>query len=127
MGLYSTDLDRLGAVAHLPTGMVVDPGIHALGWSRERAIAYVLQKQIGYTPDDAASYVDRIAIWPGQMVSYGVGELEILTLRRQAEAELGRRFDIKGFHECVLAHGAITLPMLRQAVTHWIAEESSAH
>jgi uncharacterized protein (DUF885 family) len=127
MGLYSTDLDWLGAVAHLPTGMVLDPGIHALGWSRERAIAYVLQKQIGFTPVDAASYVDRIAIWPGQMVSYGVGELEILTLRRQAEAELGRRFDIKGFHECVLAHGAITLPMLRQAVTHWIAEESSAH
>ena len=123
MGLYSADIDRLGWVAHPPTGMVVDPGIHVMGWSRERAIAYAMQKQISFTPDEAAAYVDTIAVWPGQVVSYGVGELEILTLRRQAEAELGRRFDIKAFHGRVLAHGAITLPMLRQAVAHWIAAE----
>jgi uncharacterized protein (DUF885 family) len=125
MGLYSGDLDRLGSVAHLPTGMVVDPGIHAMGWTREQAIAYVAQKQISYTPDEAASYVDRIAVLPGQMVSYGVGELEILTLRREAEVQLGQRFDIRAFHGCVLANGAVTLPMLREAVTRWIAERVS--
>ena len=96
-----------------------------MGWTREQAIAYVVQKQIIYTPDEAASYVDGIAVWPGQMVSYGVGELEILTLRREAEVQLGQRFDIRTFHACVLAHGAITLPMLREAVTRWIAEKHS--
>jgi len=69
--------------------------------------------------------VAGIALWPGRMVSYGVGELEIVTLRRRAEVQLGQRFDVKGFHGCVLAHGAITLPMLREAVTHWIAEKHS--
>jgi uncharacterized protein (DUF885 family) len=124
MGLYNTDLERLGASLHLPTGLVVDPGVHALGWTREQAVAWVKQKQVSFSDDAAASYVDRIAVWPGQMVSYGVGELEILSLRREAEAALGARFDVRAFHAELLRHGAIPLPMARKAMTRWIASRT---
>jgi uncharacterized protein (DUF885 family) len=120
MGLYSSDLDRLGATAHLPTGLVVDPGIHAFGWTRERAIAWSLEKQVAFSPEDAAAYVDRIAVTPGQMLSYGTGELEFVSLRREAEAALGAKFDIKAFHDQVLANGTIPLPVLREVVEEWI-------
>lgn len=123
MGLYSSDLDRLGAFALLPTGVVVDPGIHAMGWTRERAIAYVMDKQLGFSPEAAAAYVDRIAVWPGQMVSYGAGELAIRRLRARAERELGDRFDIRAFHDVVLSQGAMTLPMLGELAGRWIEEE----
>jgi len=126
MGLYSSDLDRLAAVSHLPTGLVVDPGLHVMGWSRDQAIAYALEKQMGFTPEAAAAYVDRIAVSPGQMVSYGFGELEIVELRRRAQAELGARFDIRAFHSCVLEHGTITLAMLKEAVGRWIEETKRA-
>ena len=120
MGLYTSDLDRLGALALMPTGLVVDPGIHALGWSRERAIAYVTEKIVGFSPEATAAYVDRIAVWPGSMVSYGAGELTIRRLRSRAQAELGERFDLRAFHELVLSQGAITLPMLSELVARWI-------
>ncbi|HVJ17217.1 MAG TPA: DUF885 domain-containing protein [Polyangiaceae bacterium] len=125
MGLYSSELERLGATLHLPTGVVVDPGIHALGWTREQAVAWVKQKQVAFSDDEAASYVDRVAIWPGQMVSYGVGELEIASLRREAEARLGAGFDARAFHTELLRHGAITLPMARDAITRWIASRAA--
>jgi uncharacterized protein (DUF885 family) len=124
MGLYSSDLDRLGATAHLPTGLVVDPGIHAFGWTRERAISWSLEKQVAFSPEDAAAYVDRIAVTPGQMLSYGTGELEFVSLRREAEAALGAKFDIKEFHDQVLAHGTIPLPVLREIVEEWIRRSS---
>ncbi|MET0789956.1 MAG: DUF885 family protein, partial [Polyangiaceae bacterium] len=97
------------------------------GWSREQAVAYALDKQIGFTPEAAAAYVDRIAVSPGQMVSYGFGELEILKLRREAEHALGARFEIREFHDRVLAHGTITLPMLREAVRRWIEATKQVH
>lgn len=125
MGLYSSDLDRLGAFALLPTGMVVDPGLHAMGWTREHAIAYVVEKQIGFSPEAAAAYVDRIAVAPGQMVSYGAGELAIRRSRSRAAAELGDRFDIRAFHDLVLSQGAITLPMLTALVGRWIDTEKA--
>lgn len=122
MHLYSTPLDRLGAVSGLPTGMVVDPGIHAMGWTREQAIQYTLAKQVGETRESAESYVDRIAIWPAQMVTYGYGELAMLDLRKHAEHELGARFDIRAFHDHVLERGALPLPMLREVIDRWVAE-----
>jgi uncharacterized protein (DUF885 family) len=120
MGLYSSDLDRFGAVSHLPTGLVVDPGIHAMGWTRESAIAWVSSKQVGFSPEGVEAYIDRIAVCPGEMLSYGFGEREFVALRREAEAALGPKFDIKAFHERLLAHGALPLPMLREIVTRWI-------
>lgn len=122
MGLYSSDLDRLGATSHLPTGLVVDPGLHAFGWTRERAVAFALEKQVAFSPEEAAAYVDRIAVTPGQMLSYGTGELEFVSLRREAEAALGAKFDVRAFHDQVLALGTVPLPLLRQAVTAWIRQ-----
>lgn len=123
MGLYSSDLNTLEMLAGPPTGMVVDPGIHAMGWTRDQAIAYTLEKQVSMTPEEAGAYVDRIAIWPGQMVTYGTGELEIVRLRAEAEQALGGKFDIKAFHDAVLGRGSVTLTMLRAQVRHWIEQE----
>lgn len=121
MGLYSSDHNTLSMLSGLPTGMVVDPGIHAMGWSREEAIEYTLSKQVGMTPEEAGSYVDRIVVWPGQMVTYGAGELEFIRLRRQAEAALGDEFDIREFHDQALGNGSVTLIMLRQQIAEWLA------
>jgi uncharacterized protein (DUF885 family) len=120
MGLYSSDLDRLGAVAHLPTGLVVDPAIHAMGWSRDRALAWTLSKQVAFSAEEAEAYVDRIAVCPGEMLSYGFGEHEFQALRREARAALGSRFDIKQFHDHLLARGALPLPMVREVILHWL-------
>ena len=118
MGLYSSKLNVLYMLSGLPTGMVVDPGIHAMGWTRDQAIAYTLSKQVNMTPEEAASYVDRIVVWPGQMTSYGAGELEILRLRRAEEQRLGPSFDVKAFHDRVLGNGSVTPGMLRAQFAH---------
>jgi uncharacterized protein (DUF885 family) len=120
MGLYSSDRNILEMLSGLPTGMVVDPGIHAMGWSRDEAIEYTLSKQTHWTPEAAATYVDRIVVWPGQMTTYGAGELEFIRLRRQAEAALGDDFDIREFHDQALANGAVTLSMLRRQINDWL-------
>jgi uncharacterized protein (DUF885 family) len=125
MGLYSSELNIMEMLSGLPTGMVVDPGIHAMGWTREQAIEYTLSKQVGMTPEEAGAYVDRIVVWPGQMVTYGAGELEIVRLRDEAERTLGKEFDIREFHDHVLGRGAVTLTMLRAQVREWIKEQSA--
>jgi uncharacterized protein (DUF885 family) len=125
MGLYSSELNLLEMLSAPPTGMVVDPGIHGMGWTREQAIEYALSKQVGMTPEEAGAYVDRIVIWPGQMVTYGAGESEIVRLRGEAERTLGAEFDIRAFHDRVLGRGAVTLTMLRAQVSAWIKEQST--
>jgi uncharacterized protein (DUF885 family) len=125
MGLYSSDLNTLYMLSGLPTGMVVDPGIHAMGWTRDEAIAYSLAKQVNMTPEEAATYVDRIVVWPGQMTTYGAGELEIVRLRLEAEATLIGDFDIREFHDRVLGNGSVTLGMLRDEISSWLAERQS--
>jgi len=125
MGLYSSELNIMEMLSGLPTGMVVDPGIHAMGWTRDQAIEYTLSKQVGMTPEEAGAYVDRIVVWPGQMVTYGAGELEIVRLRDEAERTLGKEFDIREFHDHVIGRGAVTLTMLRAQVREWIKEQSA--
>jgi uncharacterized protein (DUF885 family) len=102
-------------------GMVVDPGLHLFGWTRERAIEFVAGA--GRAPEQAASLVDRVIAWPAQLTSYDTGGLEIFALRQQAQRELGPRFDLKAFHDAVLGNGAVTLPMLREQVERWIAAQ----
>ena len=120
MQLYSSDLNRLQLYAQPPTGMVVDPGIHLKGWTREQAIKYTLEHSPSMTQNDAESYVDRIAITPGQMTTYGTGELQFKTLRKLAEKSLGPKFDLKEFHDQCLGMGTIPLNMLSDNITQWI-------
>ncbi len=102
---------------------VADTGIHALGWSRDEAIDYLVE--LGFPEPWAASEVDRYIVWPGQAPSYLIGMLEILRLRDEAAAALGDDFDIAGFHDAVLRHGSIPLEVLPMAVEAWL--ESAAH
>jgi uncharacterized protein (DUF885 family) len=121
MGLYTSPFARLGRRSWPGHGMVVDPGLHLFGWSRDSAIRYV---RAGGWPE-AEAMVDRVVVWPAQLTAYDTGALEILGLREQAKQALGDRFDIREFHDQVLANGAITLPMLRQVIEHWIASKEN--
>lgn len=122
MGLYSSEVDRLGMVsadAWRAGRLVTDTGIHALGWSRQQAIEF-LQR---WTPIGLLTIeqeVDRYIGMPGQALAYKIGQLEIMRLRREAEESLGDRFDIKGFHDTMLVNGGMPLPMLSEAVSAWM-------
>lgn len=124
MGLYSGELDRIGMLsneAYRAARLVVDPGIHVLGWTRDDAIEYMMENTAeGY--DAVSSEVDRYAAAPGQATSYLLGSLEIQRLRQHAERALGERFDIREFHDRILANGGVTLPMLATTTDAWIAE-----
>jgi uncharacterized protein (DUF885 family) len=114
MGLYSTPLDRMGmlsADSMRACRMVVDSGLHALGWSRLRAVEYMVENS-PMTRAHVAAEIDRYIVTPGQATSYMVGRLEVQRLRREAEARQGDRFDIKAYHDAVLGSGAMPLEIL---------------
>lgn len=118
MGLYSGDLDRFGIAsfdAWRACRLVVDTGMHALGWSRSRAIAFMTEHTV-LGENNIANEVDRYSAWPGQALAYKVGQLEIMRLRAEARERQGDRFDIRAFHDAVLDGGALPLPVLRQVV-----------
>jgi uncharacterized protein (DUF885 family) len=126
MGLYSGDvaqLGRLSSAAFRAARLVVDPGLHVLGWSRERAVDYMLAHTV-LSREGATSEVDRYIINPGQATAYMTGRLEIMRLRAEAEERLGDRFDIRAFHDHVLGAGRVPLLFLRAEIERWIAEES---
>jgi uncharacterized protein (DUF885 family) len=122
MGLYSGPLDRIGmltADAWRSARLVVDTGLHALGWSRQRAVDYFVE----HTPvpiDQIGPEVDRYMAMPGQALSYKVGQLEIERLRSLAVQRLGDDFRIATFHDVVLGQGAVTLPVLAGMVEDWL-------
>jgi len=124
MGLYSSDIARLGMLsneAYRAARLVVDPGMHVMGWSRDDAIQYMLD-HTAEGIDSLTSEVDRYAAVPGQATSYLLGSLEIQRLRKKAELALGDAFDIRDFHDRILANGGVTLPMLGTTIDEWIAE-----
>jgi uncharacterized protein (DUF885 family) len=128
MGLYTSDMDRFGVLsfdAWRAGRLVVDTGMHALGWTRRQAIEF-LQGHSALGENNIANEVDRYIVWPGQALAYKVGQLEITRLRREAETRLGARFDIKQFHDTVLGSGAVSLPVLRKLVADWLAGEEAA-
>ena len=127
MGLYSSDMDRFGILsfdAWRAGRLVVDTGMHALGWTRSQAIDF-LKGHSALGENNIANEVDRYIVWPGQALAYKIGQLEIVRLRREAEATLGPRFDIKRFHDTVLGSGAVSLPVLRGLVGAWLEKEGS--
>jgi len=121
MGLYTGDLDRIGQLsfdAWRAGRLVVDTGIHALGWSRSKAVEFMV-RHTALAPSSIADEVDRYIVTPGQALAYKTGQLELLHLRDEARATMGAGFDIRAFHDVVLAGGALPLPTLRTVVAEW--------
>jgi uncharacterized protein (DUF885 family) len=118
MGLYSSPLDRMGmlsADSMRACRLVVDTGMHALGWSREQAIDYMVAN-CPMQRAHVAAEIDRYAVTPGQALAYMIGRLEIQRIRREAEQRLGDRFQIKAFHDTVLGSGPMPLQLLDRMV-----------
>jgi uncharacterized protein (DUF885 family) len=118
MGLYAGDLDRIGMLsfdAWRACRLVVDTGMHAFGWSRGRAIAFMAEHS-ALALNNITNEVDRYLGWPGQALAYKIGQLELRRLRADAEAALADRFDIRAFHDALLGHGALPLAVVREAV-----------
>jgi uncharacterized protein (DUF885 family) len=124
MGMYRDfAIGRLGMLQsflYRAVRIVVDTGMHWKGWSREQAIEYMLAK-VGLARAAVENEIDRYCVWPGQACGYKVGHLELLRLREKARAQLGARFDLRGFHEVVLEDGAMPLEVLEQVVNGWVA------
>jgi uncharacterized protein (DUF885 family) len=115
MKLYAGDVDRLGmwqSRAFRGARLVVDTGIHAFGWPRQRAIDFMKALHLA-SDEEIASEVDRYIIWPGQATSYMMGALEIERLRAEVERRLGERFDVRVFHDTLLSAGPVPLALLR--------------
>jgi uncharacterized protein (DUF885 family) len=121
MGLYAYETTRISRRAWPARGMVVDPGLHVFGWTRDEAVAFIMESG-GYSDESANHMVDRISVLPGQLTSYDSGGLEIFALRREAETKLGDAFDIRTFHDKILQNGAVPLAMLRANIETWISE-----
>jgi len=126
MGLYSNDvqqLGRLGNDAWRGCRLVLDTGMHGMGWSREKAIEF-FKANSPIEEINANIETDRYIAWPGQACSYKMGQLKIEELRRKAENELGENFDIRYFHDEVLCDGGITLPILENKIKDFIKRHS---
>jgi uncharacterized protein (DUF885 family) len=126
MGLFSDDLARLGMLAEdsmRAARLVVDTGLHAMGWTRQQTVEYLRANTV-MSEVDIQSEVDRYIEVPGQALSYMVGRLEIQRVRARAEHDLGDAFDIKAFHEVVLGGGALPMPVLDEVVAEWVSRAS---
>lgn len=131
MGLYDTAYERFGMLVFQmwrACRLVVDTGLHHLGWSRDRAIAYMLENT-SLSPQEIAGEVDRYIAWPGQALSYHLGQIAIRNARARAEQALGSAFNLRAFHDTILATGSVPLPVLDAQVDAWIAQHqgSAAH
>ncbi|MHB8447545.1 MAG: DUF885 domain-containing protein [Rudaea sp.] len=125
MGIYRTPYDDFGRESYdmwRAARLVIDTGIHHLGWTRAQAIEY-LAGHTALSQHEVETEVDRYISWPGQALSYKLGELKILQLRQLAESELGAKFDIRKFHDAVLATGSVPLPVLEDHIRAFIAEQ----
>ena len=127
MGIYRTPYERFGQQSYAmwrAARLVIDTGIHRYGWSRQQAIDY-LAGHTALSQHEVETEVDRYISWPGQADSYMLGLLTIRKLRSEAEAELGPRFDIRGFHDTFLGMGAVPLSVLEQQMREWIREQKA--
>lgn len=124
MGFYTDPYSKFGQLTYemwRAVRLVVDTGMHALGWSREQAIEYFM-RNAGKSEHDIVVEIDRYLVWPGQALAYKLGELKIKELRARATKELGAAFDVRLFHDEVLKHGAVPLSFLEERIDAWIEE-----
>ena len=127
MGMYTTLYEQFGKLTYemwRACRLVVDTGIHAKGWTREQVIAYMAQNT-ALSIHEINTETDRYISWPGQALSYKIGEIKIRELRKKAEIELGSSFDIREFHEVVLEQGTVTLSILENRVNNYIEDLSN--
>jgi len=112
----------LSADMHRAIRLVVDVGLHTKGWTREQAIQYSLDHESASERAIVAE-IERYMAWPGQALSYKVGQLKIRELRARAEKQLGKRFDVREFHDQVLEPGCVPLKLLEEKINRWIQEK----
>jgi uncharacterized protein (DUF885 family) len=123
MGIYHTPYETFGMLSYQAwraARLVVDTGIHAQGWTRAQAQQY-LHDNTALSDHEIETEVDRYISWPGQALSYYLGEMEIQKERRKAEAALGAKFNVRAFHDAVLETGSVPLPVLEEHMDAWIA------
>ena len=126
MGLYDTPYERFGKLSYemwRACRLVADTGMHWMGWTREEAEACFLENS-ALSPLNIETEVTRYISWPGQALGYKIGELTILGLREEAREALGNDFDIREFHDLILAEGAMPLSLLEERVRTWISEKT---
>lgn len=127
LGLYRDPLDHIGLYSDQgarAARLVIDTGIHTMGWTRQQAVDYMLANT-SWSEIDIQNDIDRYIAWPGQATAYMLGMLEIQRLRALAEEQLGDRFDLKAFHDRVVGFGGITLPMLHASILAWVEEQQA--
>jgi uncharacterized protein (DUF885 family) len=128
MGVYDTPEKELGRLSYdmwRAARLVVDTGMHAKGWTRERAVQF-MKDNTALTDANIDAEVNRYISWPAQALAYKIGQLKILELRQRAERELGAKFDLRGFHDAVLGQGAVPLELLEAQVSAWIAAQAKS-
>ena len=127
MGMYTTAYEQFGKLTYemwRACRLVVDTGIHAKGWTRDQVIEY-MSKNTALSIHEINTETDRYISWPGQALSYKIGELKIRELRTKAEKELGANFDIREFHEVVLEQGTVTLSILEKRINNYITKNKN--
>ena len=128
MGFYTDPYSKFGQLTYemwRAVRLVVDTGIHAFKWDRQRAIDF-MKANTAKTEHDITVEIDRYIVWPGQALAYKTGELKIKELRARAKNELGEKFDIRRFHDAVLLAGALPLDVLERRVDDWTVREKAA-
>ncbi|MDG5490321.1 DUF885 family protein [Psychroserpens sp. SPM9] len=124
MNIYTTPYEKFGQLTYemwRACRLVVDTGVHAKGWTRQQMIDY-LSENTALSIHEVTTETDRYISWPGQAISYKIGELKIRELRQKAETELGEKFDIREFHEIILEQGTVTLSILERRITKYIEQ-----
>jgi uncharacterized protein (DUF885 family) len=128
MGLYTDPYAKFGQLTYdmwRAVRLVVDTGMHAKHWTRQQAIDF-FKANAAKTEADIVNEVDRYISWPGQALAYKIGQLKIRALRDEAQQKLGNRFDIREFHDTVLATGAVPLDVLEKTVHAWVDKKLAA-
>ena len=125
MNIYTTPYERFGQLTYSmwrACRLVIDTGIHAFNWPKKKAVNFML-KNTALSIHEINTEIDRYISWPGQALSYKIGEIKIKELRSKSESLLGDKFDIRDFHNAILGKGTLTLPLMEIEVDNYIADK----